>query len=165
VSDVRVQRNLPIPSVPAFRALSEILPAIAAQEGNWRGFALHLALGDLRLADFGYVSVPIDLTLGQTHAEAQSVDLKFRASNHPGSFPTFTGIIGVDAMGPSGAILWLGGGYDVPLNLFGKFLDASLASGAAGKTLENFVEDIAAACTALVEKREAEYVRFRMFER
>ncbi len=165
MSDVRLQRNLPIPPVPTFQALSEILRAIAAQEGSWRGFALHLALGDLRVADFGYVSVPIDLTVVQTHADAHSIDLRFRATNHPGSFPTFTGAMGVDAMGPSGAILWLGGGYDVPLNLFGKLFDASLASGAAGKTLENFVADIAAACTALVEKREAEYARYRMFER
>ena len=163
MSDVRLQRNLQIPPVPAFRALTEILRAIAAQEGNWRGFALHLALGDLRLADFGYVAVPIDVTLGQVHADRQTIDLSFRAASHPGSFPTFTGAMGVDAMGPSGAIVWLGGGYDVPLHLFGKLLDASLTAGAAGKTLENFLDDVAAACTALVEKREAEYVRFRMF--
>jgi len=165
VTDVRLQRNLKIPPVPAFRALQEILHAIAAQERNWRGFALHLSLGDLRLADFGYVAVPIALQVGKQHADENVLDVTFRASHHPGSFPTFNGTMGVDTQGPSDAILWLGGGYDVPLSLFGKFLDASLASGAAQKTLENFIDDIAAACTALVQKREAEYVRFRMFER
>lgn len=165
MSDVRLQHNLRIPAVPAFRALGEILGAIEAQRGNWQGFALHIALGDLRLADFGYVAVPIHVTLGETNADAQAIDLRFRAVRHAGSFPTFTGTMGVDAMGTSGAILWLGGGYDVPLHVFGKLLDASLAAGAAGKTLENFLGDIGAACTALVEKREAEYVRYRMFER
>lgn len=165
MSAVRLQHHLPIPPVPAFRALGEILQAIAAQEGSWRGFALHLALGDLRLADFGYVAVPIHVTLGKTHSASQSIDLSFRAARHAHSFPTFVGTMGVDAMGPSGAILWLGGGYDVPLHLFGKLLDASLAAGAAGKTLENFLADMAVACVALVEKREAEYVRYRTFER
>ena len=165
VADVRLQRNLKVPPVPAFGALTEILHGIAGQSGNWRGFALHLALGDLRLADFGYIAVPIDVTVGPPRDDAHAIDLTFRASNHPSAFPTFKGSMGVDAMGPSGAILWLGGGYDVPLNLFGRFLDASLTAGAAQKTLENFLDDIAAACAALVDKREAEYVRYRMFER
>jgi hypothetical protein len=165
VSDVRLQRNLRIPPVPGYRALLEILRAIAGQEGNWRGFALHVSLGDLHLADFGYVAVPVHLTLGKAHAESQAVDLTFRAAHHPAPFPTFKGSMGVDVTGPSGAILWLGGGYDVPLHVFGKFLDATLAAGAAHRTLENFVADIAAACEALVEKREAEYVRYRMSER
>ena len=165
MTDVRLQRNLKIPPVPAYRALQEILQAIAAQERSWRGFALHLSLGDLRLADFGYIAVPIALQVGKAQAETHVIDVTFGALRHPGSFPTFNGTIGVDAEGPSDAILWLGGGYDVPLSLFGKFLDASLAAGAAQRTLENFIDDIAAACTALVQKREAEYVRFRMFER
>jgi hypothetical protein len=165
VADVRLQRNLKVPPVPAFQALGEVLHGIAAQHGHWRGFALHLSLGDLHLADFGYVAVPIDVTLGRSNAEEHTVDLTFRAARNPGSFPTFTGAIGIDTTGPGDSILWLGGGYDVPLSIFGKLLDASLAAGAASRTLENFVEDIAAACTALVEKREAEYIRYRLFER
>lgn len=165
MADVRLQRNLKIPPVPAFQAMGEILRGIAARGGSWRGFALHLSLGDLHLPDVGYVAVPVDLTLGQVDSERHAVAFTFRASRNPGAFPTFEGSMGVDAMGPSGAILWLGGAYDVPLHLFGKFLDASLAAGAAQRTLENFLDDIATACGAQVEKREAEYVRYRMFER
>jgi hypothetical protein len=165
LTDVRLQRNLKIPPVPAYDAVTAVLRGVAAQEGSWRGFALHISLGDLHLADFGYVAVPIQLTLGKPHAESQAIDLSVRAAHHPASFPTFNGSMGVDAEGPSDSILWLGGNYDVPLNVFGKFLDAALAAGAARRTLENFVTDIAAACEALVEKREAQYVRYRMFER
>jgi hypothetical protein len=165
VSDVRLQHHLKVPPVPAFGAVHEILRAIAAQEGNWRGFALHISLGDLHLADFGYVAVPIHLTLGKSHVDSRTIDLTFRAARHPETFPTFNGSMGIDATGPSGAILWLAGGYDVPLHLFGKFLDATIAASAARRTLENFIGDVAAACAALVEKREAEYVRYRMFER
>jgi hypothetical protein len=165
VSDVRFQRNLKIPAVPAYEALREILRAIAAQEAKWRGFALHVSLGDLHLADFGYVAVPVCIVLGKERPEARALEITFTALTQPSSFPTFNGTIGVDAMGTSGSILWLGGGYDVPLHVFGKFLDATLAAGVAKRTLENFVDDIAGACTALIEKREAEYVRFFMFER
>jgi hypothetical protein len=165
VSDLRLQRNLKLPAAPAYQALREILRAIEAQEGNWRGFALHVSLGDIHLADFGYIAVPVRIEVGQEIEGGQSVELRFHAANQPSSFPKFTGSIGVDAMGTSGAILWLGGGYDVPLHVFGKFLDATLAAGVAKRTLENFLDDMAAACTALVEKREAEYVRYRMFER
>jgi hypothetical protein len=165
VSDVRLQHHLKVPPVPAYGAIHEILRAIAAQEGNWRGFALHISLGDLHLPDFGYVAVPIHLTTGKSHADSRTVDLSFRAARHPESFPAFDGTMGIDATGPSGAILWLGGAYDAPLQLFGKFLDAAIAARAARRTLENFVGDVAEACAALVEKREAEYVRYRMFER
>jgi hypothetical protein len=163
VSDVRWQRNLKIPAGAAYGALREILRAIAAQEGNWRGFALHVSLGDLNLADFGYVAVPVCIVVGKELQDAHAVDLTLTAVNQPSSFPTFKGSLGVDAMGTSGSILWLGGGYDVPLHVFGKLLDATLAAGVAKRTLENFIDDIAAACTAFVERREAEYVRFRMF--
>lgn len=163
--DVRLQRNLKIPGPPAYQALREILRAIEAQEGSWRGFALHVSLGELHVADVGYVAVPIRIVVGNEHEGGQAVDLTFSAASQPESFPTFKGAIGVDAMGTSGAILWLGGGYDVPFNALGKFLDATLAAGVAKRTLENFIDDIAAACTALIEKREAEYVRYRMFER
>ena len=165
MSDVRLQRNLKIPAAQAYQALRDILRAIEAQEGSWRGFALHVSLGDLHLADFGYVAVPVRVVVGRDHEDAQAADLTFHAANQSASFPTFNGSIGVDSMGTSGSILWLGGGYDVPLHVLGKFLDATLAARVAKRTLENFIDDLAAACTALVEKREAEYVRYRMFER
>lgn len=165
MSDVRLQRNLKIPAAQAYKALRDILHAIETQEGSWRGFALHVSLGDLHLADFGYVAVPVRVVVGREHEDAQAADLTFHAANQSSSFPTFNGSIGVDGMGTSGSILWLGGGYDVPLHVFGKFLDATLAAGVAKRTLENFIDDLAAACTALVERREADYVRYRMFER
>jgi hypothetical protein len=117
VSDVRLQRNLKVPPVPAYRALQEILRGIAGQEGVWRGFGLHVALGDLHLPDVGDAVIPIRLTVGETEAVAHSVEVTFTAANNPSSFPSFSGAFGIDATGPSGSILWLGGGYDVPLHV------------------------------------------------
>lgn len=163
MSDVRIQRNLKIPPAPAIEALAEILSAIEAQEGAWRGFALHVALGDLHLPDVGYVAVPIRLTAGARDPQTNSIPIAFEALEHSSSFPHFTGSAGIDAIGPSGAILFVAGSYDVPMKIFGKLFDMTLASGVAERTLENLADDLAAAVHAAVDKREAEYVRYRLY--
>lgn len=144
-------------------ALKEILAGIAAQQGAWSGFALHVSLGDVHLPDVGYVAIPVALTTGETHPETRSVDLQFTSAGNAASFPRFNGSTGIDTTGPTGSILWLAGDYDVPLNLVGKLFDKTLASGIAERALENLVDDLAVALVASVEKREAEYVRYRLY--
>jgi hypothetical protein len=164
MADVRLQRSMRVPPVPAFEALHEVLQGIAAQEGPWRGFALHVSLGDLHLPDVGYVSVPIALTVGKLSPETpHALEITFKARRHEQSFPTFRGSAGVDATGPSASILWLAGSYDVPFQLFGKLFDATLAAGMAERTLENLIDDLADASTARTDQREAEFVRYRFY--
>lgn len=163
MSEIRLQRPLKIPPVPAFTALREILSAIASEQGAWHGFALHVSLGDLHLPDVGYVAVPIALTTGETHAETQSVDVRFTSLSNAAAFPVFVGAAGLDATGPTGSILWVGGDYDVPLQVIGKLIDKTIASGVADRALENFIDDLAVAVVANVEKREAEYARYRLY--
>ena len=165
MSEIRLQRELKVPPIEAFLALGEILSEIAAQRGAWRGFALHVGLGELHLSDVGYVAIPVSLTVGKPRSDAHAIDVSFRAVKHPESFPTFTGSVGIEATGPTGANLWLGGGYDVPLQLFGRFFDATIASGVARRTLENLIDDLAQAVVANVDKREYEYVRYQLYER
>lgn len=160
--EIRLQRSLRVPPVPAFASLKEVLAEIAAQEGAWRGFALHVSLGDLRLPDVGYVAVPIALETGETHAETRSIDMEFTAASHAASFPRFKGAAGIDTTGPSESILWLGGDYGVPLHVFGELFDRTIASGIAERTLDNLIDDLAVAIVANVEKREADYARYRM---
>jgi hypothetical protein len=163
VSDVRLQRNLKVPPVPAREALDSVLSSIAAQQGAWRGFALHVALGDLHLPDVGYLAVPIRFTAGSRDPETNAIPIAFEAIEHTSSFPHFTGSAGIDATGPTGSILFLAGGYDVPMQIFGKLIDRTIASGVAQRTLENLTDDLAAAVHAAVDKREAEYVRYRLY--
>ena len=161
--DIRIQRNLKIPPVPAIGALEEILSSIQEQRGGWRDFAVHASLADLRLPDVGYVAIPIRLEAGKRGAETNAFPVTFEAAKHPESFPRFSGSVGIDAIGPSDSTLFIGGGYDVPMNLLGKLLDVTLASGVAGQTLENLADDLAAAVHAIVERREAEYARYRLY--
>ena len=163
MSDVRLQRNLKTPPVPAFSALLEILSGIESQTGPWQNFSLHVSLGDVHLPDVGYLNVPIALKAGAPARETREVPIEFDAAKHAGSFPHFKGAAGVDAMGPTGSILWISGGYDVPLQLFGRLLDATLTAGVAERTLENLIDDLAEAVVANVDQREAEYVRYRRF--
>lgn len=122
-----------------------------------------MSLGDLHLPDVGYVAVPITLRAGAAHGETRSIDVEIAAANGAGSFPRFSGSAGIEATGPTGSALWLGGEYDVPLQFLGRLFDKTLASGVARTTLENLVDDLAVAVVAGVEKREAEYARYHMY--
>jgi len=161
----RVEVSLNAPPALAFGALREIVSAIAAQEAAWEGFALHVDLGDARLPDVGYIAIPVILTAKPVQPGIQQIDIAFRAARHPESFPTFDGAIGVDSTGPSGAMLWLSGEYSVPLAAAGKLFDATVLRGVAERALQNLVDDIATACRARIDKNEAAYARYRLFDR
>jgi hypothetical protein len=163
VPETELERELRVPPGPASQALEEVLNGIAAQKGGWRGFALHVRLADLHLPDVGYIAIPIALTVHKDAAQPESFKVSFNAINSPATFPTFQGTISVKPDGPSESVLHLDGTYDAPLHLVGRLLDATLIAGVATRTLENFVDDIAAACTATVDQREEEFVRYRFY--
>jgi hypothetical protein len=162
VPEIQLQRGLRVPPGPASQALGEVLDAIAAQEGAWRGFALHAGLADLHLPDVGYIAIPIRLTV-QKQPTPPSFHITFNAVSSPATFPTFKGVLKIEADGSSESILRLIGGYDVPVRIVGQFLDATLIAGVAARTLENFVDDLAAACTARVDQNEANFIRYRFY--
>jgi hypothetical protein len=161
MSDIRIETQLGAPPVLAFQALGEILAGIASQQGEWRDFPLHLNLADAGLADVGYVEVPMALDVRPRKPDLERLDVTFRAARHPESFPAFDGALGVDATGPTGAMLWLAGTYEVPLHGIGRFIDSTLMRDLAQTTLKNLLNDIAAACRARIDKREAEHARYR----
>jgi hypothetical protein len=161
--EVRLERKLRVPEDPAATALGELLQAIADQEGPWRGFALHISLGDLRLPDVGYVAIPIRLMVKKDSGTARSFDITFNSANLPEAFPTFEGNISVEPAGLGESRLRLRGGYDPPMHIFGNLLDRALAPGVAARSLENFVDEMASAVDARVNQREAEFARYRFY--
>jgi hypothetical protein len=163
VPEVRLEHTLRVPADPAAEALGGLLKAIADQEGPWRGFALHIGLGDLHLPDVGYVAVPIRLQVKKREDNARLFDLTFSSMNLPAAFPTFNGTIGVAPGGLGESKLLLHGDYDLPMQIFGKLLDMTLTPGIAKRSLENFIDEIAAATQARVDQREAEFARYRFY--
>lgn len=161
--EVRFERTLRVPADPAYEALGNILQAIADQEGPWRGFALHVSLGDLRLPDVGYVAVPIRLQITKKPPKSHSFDIAFSASRLPAAFPGFKGSVDVVPAALGECVLHLRGAYEVPAPFLGKLLDATLTPGVAVRSLENFLEEIGAACEARVNQREAEFARYRFY--
>jgi hypothetical protein len=165
VPEVRLTRTLRVPADPAGDAIGELLTAIAHQEGPWRGFALHVSLGDLHLPDVGYVAVPIDLTVERHREQPHAFEISFVSANLPAAFPAYKGTIAVEEAGLGECTLHLRGAYELPMQLFGRLLDAAFTPGVAERSLENFIDEIGAACEARVNQREAEFIRYRFYAR
>ena len=164
--DVRLERSLRVPADPAAEALGETLRAIAAGEGPWGGFALHVSLGDLRLPDVGYVAVPIHLTVEKHSQEPRTFEIRFTSANLPSAFPGFKGMLRVRDAGALGeSTIELRGSYELPMQLFGRLFDAAFTPGVAERSLENFLDEIAAAVEARVNQREAEFARYHFYSR
>lgn len=161
--EVRLTRKMMVPADSAGPALGELLEAIAGQTGMWRGFALHVSLGDIRLPDVGYVAVPIRLTVVKHPETPNAYDIAFNASSLPAAFPGFQGEMGAEPAGLGESTLYLRGSYELPMHFFGKLLDAALTPRVADRSLENFVEEIGEACEARVNRNEAEYARYRFY--
>lgn len=159
---IRLQRKLHVPADLAAAALGDILQAIAHQRGHWRGFALHVGLGDLRLPNVGYVAVPIDLHANKA-PENDAFEIRFSAAHLPSAFPVFTGTVLLEPGELGESSLHLHGTYELPMHVFGALLDKTLTPHVALKSLENFVDEMAAACQARVDQREEDYARYRFY--
>jgi hypothetical protein len=164
VPEVRLERNLRVPAGQGAQVLGELLGAIARQEGPWRGFALHVSLGDLHFPDVGYVAIPIHLTVAKSATE-HAFDIGFVAANLPSAFPEFKGVMGTRTGEIGECALYLAGSYQLPMQMLGRLLDATLTPGVAALSLENFISEIAVACQARVDQREAEFARYRYYGR
>jgi hypothetical protein len=161
---IDLEKPLSVPAVPAREAASQILRDIAANAREWQGFALHLNLGALGLPDAGYIAIPIRLEIaGEEFEPRHQIRFTIHGRRSAEIFPALNGSLGVDSSGPSSAQVWLAGEYELPMSGLGTFFDKAIAHSAAAKTLENFLDDLAEAIAARVEKRELAMARYRLF--
>lgn len=159
---IRLQRSLTVPADLASGALGSILQSIAGQQGPWRGFALHVSLGDLRLPDVGYVAVPIDLSV-QKADKKDTFEIRFSAERLPSAFPVFTGSLELESGSLGESTLHLDGRYELPVPIVGALFDRTLVPHVAAKSLENLLEELASACEARVNQHEADYARYHYY--
>ena len=164
--EVRLERTLRVPADLAYEALGEMLQAIADQEGPWRGFALHVSLGDLHLPDVGYVAVPIqlqrDARIPRTRAIVRHHVSKPRTFRP--HFPTFKGTMGVEpARSWRVRALLCAAITSCRCSSSESCSTRRLTPRVADRSLENFVDEIGAACEARVNQREAEFARYHFY--
>lgn len=160
---VELQRPLSVPAVPARSAASFIMHAIEERREDWSEFALYLDFATLGLPDVGYVAIPVAIDGVKEALEPRhEIHFTIRSRRSPEAFPTFDGAIGIDANGPSNALMWLAGTYDAPMHGLGGLLDKTFAHGTAVKTLENMLGELAGAVEARVEQRERANARYRL---
>ena len=161
--EVRLERKLRVPADSASQVLGEVLYSISRQDGPWRGFALRVALGDVHLPNVGYVAIPIHLTAAKHPEAAHTFDIAFNAANLPAAFPRFRGQFSVHDGELGESTLLLTGSYDLPMEFFGGLFDKALMPHVAERSLENFITEIAAACQAIVDQREADFARYHFY--
>jgi hypothetical protein len=160
---VELQRTLSVPAVPARSAASSIMHAIADHRDGWEDFALYLDFGSLGLPDVGYVAIPVTFeSVQETLEPRHEITFSMHSRRSPQAFPVFKGGIGIDANGPSNAQIWMGGSYEVPLHTLGGLVDMTFAHGAAEKTLQNMLRELADAIEARVQQREHAQARYRL---
>ncbi len=159
---IQLERKLHVPADLAAGVLWDILQAIAGHRGPWRGFALHVGLGDLRLPDVGYVAIPIDLQVKKAD-EKDAFQIGFQAANLPSAFPVFTGKLLLEPQEIGESSLHLHGTYELPMQAFGALIDKALVPRVATKSLENFMNEMAVACQARVDQREADYAQYHYY--
>ena len=159
---IRLQRNLHVPADLAAGVLGDILDAIAQRQGPWRGFALHVGLGELRLPDVGYVAVPIDLSARKADRK-NAFEIQFSAANLPAAFPAFTGRLFFESGDIGESVLHLDGSYELPMHVFGSLVDKALIPRVATTSLQNLIDELASACQAKVDQREADYAQYHFY--
>jgi hypothetical protein len=163
MSSVELQRALSIPAVPGRSALSAIMHEIAERRGDWEDFSLYLNFGTLGMPDVGYVAIPVSISEVREATEPRhEIRFKMQARRSPEIFPVFGGGVGIDPTGPSSSLIWMAGEYEVPLKGLGSFFNETLARGAAEKSLNNMMTELAEAVIARVEKRELAAARYRL---
>jgi hypothetical protein len=136
---------------------------IAEQRGDWADFALMLNFGFLGLPDVGYVAIPVAISDVREATEPRhEIRFVMHARRGPEMFPAFDGAVGVDPTGASSSQLWLAGNYEVPGKGLGSFFNQTVAHGAAEKSLQNMMLELAEAVVARVEKRELAAARYRL---
>lgn len=160
---VKMERPLNVPVVPARAAASEIVKEISEERGKWSDFALYVRFETLGLPDVGYVAIPVAIDdLKESVEPRHEISFRLRARRSKELFPMFVGGIGIDGTGPSNAIMWLAGTYDVPMKGLGIVLNSVVLPRVAEQSLTNMLNELADAIEARVQKRQIDDVRYRL---
>lgn len=147
-----------IAQATAQEAAAEVLAALAKRERPYDRLSLSIRLrDDLQMPIDAVVAVPVVLKV-EIPAKPGACTIEIAAESATRFFPTFKGLFGVRALGPSACELWLQGTYEPPLGTVGSGIDATFMRGAAKKSLRAFLDWISTEVTKNVTAAKRAHV-------
>lgn len=166
MNKIEAQRALDVSPGRAISETRSLLDEISSGAGEWAEASLRLDLRDIGLPDLGHIAVPIRVEVQPAEPAAPNqINLSIAAKRNPDAFPIFHGAIGVESSSGAASTLWLDGSYDEPPGELRTLIPAPTAQRAAETTIQNFLDDIAAAVERRAAHREKDEERYRMINR
>ena len=121
--------------------------------------SLHAKLGPVDVGTEVEIEVR-DIIETRAHDRAVTqIDFTWRASKHPGLFPTMTAYLRCYVLSPSETQLEVSGTYEPPLGVAGKAVDALAMHKLAEESIANFVRDVANYLRGAMTERGTAVVR------
>lgn len=135
-------------AVPAYYALPAVETVLRefANEPGRASLALNVRQLHLPFQATIAVAVAAHVAAGEAQNEWR---LHIEAVLNPAIYPTFDGVLALLPAAEAGSQLQLDGEYTVPFGRIGRALDDTLLRGAAKKSLERFLREIAYRVAAL----------------
>ena len=150
---IELSEELKLPADDVTRAAREIMEAIEKRTPPYDAVALSVNLRDLKIPFDAELRVPV-----RPHVEHDPSPWECRieigAEENSQLFPRFDGMLTITSEAVGESRLRLRGNYDPPLGLFGNAIDATLLSGVAERSLEEFLDWLARDIAQRVVKAE-----------
>lgn len=146
------------PAAAAAPVLETMLRELEANPGM-AGLAIDLAR-DLQMPIEAELKVPITVTLVAMPGPHQ-FDIRFAAATPRDYYPHFAGTLKLSDF-PNSTCLSLVGSYTVPLAGLGSMIDMTFLRGAAGASLQRYLERLAKALAVRVRDEEEAHARAAM---
>lgn len=141
----------------------ELADELHAIQEQAPGLKLGVDLSDLQVPLEGEIQIRVRPLF--TEVDERTFKVEISASARKGLYPTFAGTLTLRQAREMKSELALEGNIHIPLGLLGRSINATLFSGAARKSLQRFLDDLAGALGEHVRHDEESYARSVRFLR
>lgn len=135
---IELSQELNLPGSDVLAAGNEIMEAIEQRTPPYDAVWLSVNLRDLKIPFDAELRVPVRARVEREPGRWQC-RIEIGAEEGSQLFPRFDGMLTVTPEEPGQSRLSLSGSYDTPLGLLGHAIDATLLSGVAEGSLEDFL--------------------------
>lgn len=156
---VSLRSQVALPPEPVVPALANELRAL---QNRAPALKLSVALSDLQVRLEGEILVQVLAKFAKVDERTFNVEIS--ANVRKGLYPTFLGTLMLRPTREKSELV-LEGRINIPLGLLGRSINATLFSGAARKSLQRFLDELARVLEERVRQDEERYARSVRFLR